>query len=233
MAKKPQTTTPQRVVEGLLMFAPAPIRSIAATPLGSRILLTIAAGLLATGALTVDWEGGVPHFRVNREKVQEAGAIIKEDLRNQGISWSQNQGTVTVGADGQQYSFQPNQILPGFQGAAVPANGYVQNGQPVVPGYQQGYVPGGAVPGGYQPQAPGYPNYQGQVSQFPATQGAWNQNPAYYPPAAPGYQPAQQPAQAYGPQGYGPQGYGAQQGYGGVPGYGAAQGQLYPPEYRR
>ena len=205
MAKKPQKTTPQRVVEGLLMFAPAPIRSIAATPLGSRILLTIAAGLLATGALTVDWEGGVPHFRVNREKVQEAGAIIKEDLRNQGISWSQNQGTVTVGADG----------------------------QPVVPGYQQGYVPGGAVPGGYQPQAPGYPNYQGQVSQFPATQGAWNQNPAYYPPAAPGYQPAQQPAQAYGPQGYGPQGYGAQQGYGGVPGYGAAQGQLYPPEYRR
>lgn len=141
--KVPDKTNSQRVVEMLLIFAPAPIRRIASSPLGSRIVLTIGAALLATGAMSVEWENGVPHLTFHKDKIADAAQQAKEDLEKQGIQWSTNsQGTVFSG-DGQQVPV-PIQSLPGFQA------GYQTD-----PAFSQGYYP----PQNYPPQNYPPPNY--------------------------------------------------------------------------
>ena len=66
--KVPDKSNSQRIIETLLMFAPAPIRAIASSPLGSRIIMTLGAGLLATGAMSVDWKNGIPQLQFHKDK---------------------------------------------------------------------------------------------------------------------------------------------------------------------
>ena len=131
-AKLPDKSNSQRIVEMLMMFAPAPIRRIASSPLGSRIIMTVGAGLLATGAMSVNWENGVPQLKFHKDKIVDATQQVKEELNNQGIQWTTNSQGVVFSGDGQQDPL-PIQSLPGFQAAYQGAPSYTQGGQ----GYQQ------------------------------------------------------------------------------------------------
>jgi hypothetical protein len=131
--KQAQKSNSQRIVETLLIFAPAPIRQIASSPLGSRILLTVGAGLLATGAMSVHWENGIPQLTFHKDKIGDATQQVKDELNKQGIQWTTNSQGVVFSGDGQQVPV-PIQSLPGFQAS-------YQNEQPYFPptqGFQLG-----------------------------------------------------------------------------------------------
>jgi hypothetical protein len=211
MAKSEKKTTQQRLIESALIFAPAPIRQIASTPLGSKVLLIAISGMLATGAFTINWDEGSPKFEFHREKAQEARERITEDLQAQGIDWRQIQAAAQA---------QPQN--PGYpQTPGVPATGYGMPatapyaGQPMVPASNAGYAQPYAPPPTYQAPAAGFPPYQQpQPNSYPPQQNQWNQpaqNGYYYPPTAPNYQQPQYPQQ----------------------GYNAAGQPAYPPGYRR
>jgi hypothetical protein len=208
-AKLPDKSNSQRIVEMLMMFAPAPIRRIASSPLGSRIIMTVGAGLLATGAMSVNWENGVPQLKFHKDKIVDATQQVKEELNNQGIQWTTNSQGVVFTGDGQQVPV-PIQSLPGFQAAYQGAPSYTQGGQ----GYQQAPA--------WQPQ---------QQPYYPAP--AQNYPPQNYAPQ--NYPPQNYPPQNYAPQNYPPQNYPPQNGQVLPPGYGygQAQGQSLPPGYYR
>lgn len=188
--KQPEKSNSQRIVETLLIFAPAPIRQIASSPLGSRILLTVGAGLLATGAMSVQWENGIPQLTFHKDKIGDATQQVKDELNKQGIQWTTNSQGVVFSGDGQQVPV-PIQSLPGFQAS-------YQNEQPYFPQTQ-----------GFQPP----PNWQPPPQQYYPP-------PNYPPPGygPQGYPPANLP-QGNGqvlPPGYG---YGQAQGQSLPPGY--------------
>jgi len=112
-------STAQRIAETLLLFAPAPIRSIASTPLGSKIFLTVATGLLTTGMMSIDWENGMPKIQWHRENAQQAKDQITQDLQQQGVQWQQTANGPVVSHNGQQYPV-PVQNLPGYQNNQAP-----------------------------------------------------------------------------------------------------------------
>ena len=188
--KVPDKSNSQRAVEMLLLFAPAPIRRIAATPLGSRIILTIGAGLLATGALSVDWENGIPKVTFHKDKIGDATQQVKDELNKQGIQWTTNPQGVVFSGEGQQIPV-PVQSLPGFQASYQTDPAYSQ------PYYPPQNLPPQTLPPGYYP--PGY-----YPTENPPPQ---NLPPTNWPPQSPG--------QAL-PPGYG---YGQAQGPSYPPGY--------------
>lgn len=192
-SKIPDKTNSQRIMETLMIFAPAPIRRIASTPLGSRVILTIGAGLLATGAMSVDWEHGIPQLSFNKEKLGDATQQVKEELNKQGIQWTTNSQGVVFSSDGQQVPV-PIQNLPGFQAS------YQTN-----PGYpQQPYYPQQNFPAPQSPQ------------QLPPPAPQQNFTPGYYPPPNVPQQPPPFQNPQILPPGYG---YGQAQGQSPPPGY--------------
>ncbi|MFM7515755.1 MAG: hypothetical protein ACKO3V_02345, partial [Pirellula sp.] len=130
--KQPEKSNSQRIVETLLIFAPAPIRQIASSPLGSRILLTVGAGLLATGAMSVQWENGIPQLTFHKDKIGDATQQVKDELNKQGIQWTPNSQGVVFSSGGQQVPL-PIQSLPGLKAS-------YQNEQPYFP-QTQGFQP--------------------------------------------------------------------------------------------
>jgi hypothetical protein len=198
--KKPEKSNSQRIVETLLIFAPAPIRQIASSPLGSRILLTVGAGLLATGAMSVHWENGMPSLTFHKDKIGDATQQVKDELNKQGIQWTTNSQGVVFSGDGQQVPV-PIQSLPGFQVSYQNDLPYPQNAQ------------------GFQPP----PAWQPPPQQYYPPQNFPPQNfpPQNYPPAGynpQGYPPGNLPPQngQILPPGYG---YGQAQGQSLPPGY--------------
>ena len=163
----------QRIIETLLMFAPAPIRAIASSPLGSRIIMTLGAGLLATGAMSVDWKNGIPQLQFHKDKIGDATQNIADEMDKQSFTWSAQQ--------------QPNWPPPPPQQNWPQQNYPPQNWPPQVP--QQNYPPQN-----YPPQVPqqNYPqqNYppQNYPPVFPPTQNGSTLPPGY------GYGQAQNPA---------------------------------------
>jgi hypothetical protein len=49
---------------------PTPVRAVATSRFGSRLLLILVPALLATGILTVSFSGGIPQVSVNRERAE-------------------------------------------------------------------------------------------------------------------------------------------------------------------
>jgi len=203
-------STAQRIAETLLLFAPAPIRSIASTPLGSKIFLTVATGLLTTGMLSIDWENGMPKIQWHRENAQQAKDQITQDLQQQGVQWQQTANGPVVSHNGQQYPV-PVQNLPGYQqfnqaqGYPPPPQYSNPNGYPTA--FQQPVLPNGNPNGNWYP-----PPQQGQPLP-PHMQPPPNmvlppnmQNGPYYP-----QNPQQLPPGAYS----------------------AGGGNVYPPGYVR
>ena len=217
MAKPNRTTSPpdktysQRIIETLLIFAPAPIRAIASSPLGSRIIMTLGVGLLASGAMSVDWKNGVPQIQFHKDKIGDATQQVADEMDKQGFTWPPKTNPGSFSGDGHQTPV-PNQNLPGYQASYQPP--------PVWPPQQQSNWPPQLPP----QQQPNYPPQNYPPQQQPG-----------YPPQ--NYPPQNYPPQNYPPQNYPPVFPPTQNGSTLPPGYGygqaQGQGQAYPPGYYR
>ena len=217
MAKPNRTTSPpdktysQRIIETLLIFAPAPIRAIASSPLGSRIIMTLGVGLLASGAMSVDWKNGVPQLQFHKDKIGDATQQVADEMDKQGFTWPPKTNPDSFSGDGHQTPV-PNQNLPGYQASYQPP--------PIWPPQQQSNWPPQLPP----QQQPNYPPQNYPPQQQPG-----------YPPQ--NYPPQNYPPQNYPPQNYPPVFPPTQNGSTLPPGYGygqaQGQGQAYPPGYYR
>lgn len=69
--KQASPTALQQIVDTGLLFAPPPVRRIASTSLGSKLVLVAILALLAKGVLSIGWQDGVPKLNVDREKAAE------------------------------------------------------------------------------------------------------------------------------------------------------------------
>jgi len=69
--RKKKTTTSQKIAAFATMSLPAPIQRAASTRIGSRILLILVPILIATGLVTVTWDGWWPRFSLDRKRAVE------------------------------------------------------------------------------------------------------------------------------------------------------------------
>ena len=74
-------TYAQKVVGLAAVGLPAPVQSVAKSRWGSRLVVLVVPILVATGVLTVTWNGWVPSFSVNRERA----AVVGEDIKSEAI----------------------------------------------------------------------------------------------------------------------------------------------------
>jgi len=77
--KSHKETYAQKVVGIAAMGMPAPVQTVAKSRWGSRLLLVIVPILIATGVLTVSWNGGIPMFSVNKQRAAVVGAEVKQE----------------------------------------------------------------------------------------------------------------------------------------------------------
>lgn len=69
------------------MGLPAPVRAVATSKAGSRLLMVILPILLATGILSVSFSGGIPQFTFNRQRAEEVRAEIEADVARAEAAW--------------------------------------------------------------------------------------------------------------------------------------------------
>jgi hypothetical protein len=77
--KSRKETYAQKVVGIAAIGLPAPVQSVAKSRWGSRLLLILVPILIATGVLTVSWNGGIPSFSVNKQRAAAVGAEVKQE----------------------------------------------------------------------------------------------------------------------------------------------------------
>ena len=60
---------------------PAPVQKVAKSRWGSRLLIVLVPVLIATGVITVSWNGGLPSFTINKNRA----AIVGEEVRQEAV----------------------------------------------------------------------------------------------------------------------------------------------------
>lgn len=170
-------STLQTMLDLGLIFAPAPVRKVASTRWGSKLVLIALAALLAKGILSIQWVDGKPQFSFDRQKAAEVKQELTQDLRQKGKEWAAQSGV------------------------QFPASGGT-NSSPPWPSQGPGQPSGQTAQGYYYPPQQGQ-NYAGQPNGGQAAP-AYPRQPAYSgyqqpaPAGYPGYnQPYQQPQTAY------------------------------------
>ncbi len=172
--KQASPTALQQIVDTGLLLAPSPVRQIASTSLGSKLVLIAIVALLAKGVLSIGWQNGVPKLNVDREKAAELKQKLAADLQ-------ERRGKLGYLASEYQSHANPNRE-PWVSQPAPPVNYYYP--QPPSP-YPQAPVqypqppsqyPQAAAP--YAPAGPIYPNQAIPPQGYP---------PNYGSPYAPGY----------------------------------------------
>jgi hypothetical protein len=174
-----------------LIFAPAPVRKVASTRWGSKLVLIGLAALLAKGILSIRWVDGKPQFSFDRQKAAEVKQELTQDLKEKGREWAAQNGVQFPASGGTNSPPWPQ------QGAGQPsgqtAQGYYyppQQGQPYA-----GQPYGGQAAPAY-PQQPAYPGYQQPApGGYPGYNQPYQQTQPAYPqtgrPATPSRQPNQ------------------------------------------
>lgn len=184
-------STLQTMLDLGLIFAPAPVRKVASTRWGSKLVLIALAALLAKGILSIQWVDGKPQFSFDRQKAAEVKQELTQDLKEKSREWAAQNGVQFPASRGTNSTPWPQ------QGAGQPsgqtAQGYYyppQQGQPYA-----GQPYGGQAAPAY-PQQPAYPGYQqpGPVG-YPGFNQPYQQPQPVYPqtgrPATPPRQPNQ------------------------------------------
>jgi|GEM_PF-6192792 len=75
-----KSTVAQQVVGTAAMGMPAPVKGIIATRWGARITLVVIGLALATGILSVQWSGNIPHLQFNKKRAQEVGKEVRHEV---------------------------------------------------------------------------------------------------------------------------------------------------------
>ncbi len=76
MASKKKSNA-QKVAAIATLGMPQPVQALASSKLGSMLLIAAGIVLVATGAITVSWQGGKPSVTVNQERASE----LKREVR--------------------------------------------------------------------------------------------------------------------------------------------------------
>lgn len=172
--KQASSTALQQIVDTGLLFAPPPVRRIASTSLGSKLILVAILVLLAKGVLSIGWDNGVPKLNVDREKAEELKQKIAADLQ-------ERRGKLEYLANEYQSQASPNRE-PWISQPTPPVNyHYPQQPSPypqAASQYPQPPVPLPQAAAPYAPAAPVYPNQAFPPQGYP---------PNYGSPYAPGY----------------------------------------------
>ena len=80
MARAKRKTVAQQVVATAGIGLPAPVRQVAASRWGAPLAIAIVLGLIGTGVATVDWDGWMPHLKINKERAQEVRQSIRQEV---------------------------------------------------------------------------------------------------------------------------------------------------------
>lgn len=76
--KSGRTTYTQQIAGLATMGLPAPVQKVASSRWGSKLLLLLVPILIATGVLTVSFNGGFPSFSFNQQRAAAVGEKITE-----------------------------------------------------------------------------------------------------------------------------------------------------------
>jgi hypothetical protein len=79
--KKSKTSMSQQIAGIATMGLPAPVQKVAASKWGSKILLILVPVLIASGIITISFNGGMPTVNVNHDRA----AAVGRDLRNEAV----------------------------------------------------------------------------------------------------------------------------------------------------
>jgi hypothetical protein len=181
MARSRRKTHTQRLIDLTLSGAPRPVRRIASSRIGTRLILAALAGLLAKGVFSIEWKDGVPQLRVNQQAAKEAKQEWVDEFRDQTSQWGEFAGQAgQMIQDGFRSDGSGNRWS---DSQPAPRDRFQQDYRETY-GAGQGY----STPAGYydpsasMPPASAYPGFQ-NGRQTPPT-GPWGQaqQPAYLPP---------------------------------------------------
>lgn len=180
MARSRRKTHTQRLIDLTLSGAPRPVRRIASSRMGTRLILAALAGLLAKGVFSIEWKEGVPQLRVNQQAAKEAKQEWVDEFRDQTSQWGE-----FAGQAGQmiQDGFRSDSSGNRWSDSQTAPRDRFQQDYRETYGVGQGY----STPAGYYDppasippaSAPGFQN-----GRQPPPTGPWGQSqqPAYVPP---------------------------------------------------
>jgi hypothetical protein len=123
----------QQVVGAASYALPGPLRSVAQSYWGSRVVVFGVCAAMASGVLHVTWNGGVPKLTVDQQRAAE----LKQEIARQGeqlqeMRRQQGLGNILPNQAGAWISQQahPNQAVPTAPWPGQPAPGQPQFQQP-------------------------------------------------------------------------------------------------------
>ncbi len=198
-------STSQRAVSLFASVLPAPLQRIAETQFGSTVLMLGIPALILAGILQLEWNGGFPQLKIDRDRAQEIRNAAREEISRIGSPETaetiqrieRSAFDLWNAAQGNNPGNYPTQTYP--PNTAYPAPPYAANGYPA--GYpqlnggfdyravsQQFPLPSSSVARSSNSQSP-LPSAMGPNS-YP------NASNYYQPPIA---QPAYQPLANYPP----------------------------------
>ena len=79
--KKKKTSTLQTAAALATMGMPAPVQKLASSKLGSIAMIVGGLVLVATGAITISFQGGMPSVKVNEARAQELKQEVQTRAR--------------------------------------------------------------------------------------------------------------------------------------------------------
>jgi hypothetical protein len=181
MARSRRKTHTQRLIDLTLSGAPRPVRRIASSRIGTRLILAALAGLLAKGVFSIEWKGGVPQLRLNQQAAKEAKQEWVDGFRDQTSQWGEFAGQAgQLIQDGFRSDGSGNRWS---DSQPAPRDRFQQDYRETY-GLGQGY----STPAGYtdpatsMPPASAYSGFQNGQQTSPASPWGQAQQPAYLPP---------------------------------------------------
>ena len=79
--KKSKQNAVQMVAGVATMGMPAPVQKVASSKIGSLLLLAAAVVAIATGAITISFQGGLPSVTVNEARAQQLKQQVETQAR--------------------------------------------------------------------------------------------------------------------------------------------------------
>ena len=79
--KKSQQNAVQMVAGVATMGMPAPVQKVASSKIGSLLFLAAAVVAIATGAITISFQGGLPSVTVNEARAQQLKQQVETQAR--------------------------------------------------------------------------------------------------------------------------------------------------------
>jgi hypothetical protein len=79
--KKSKQNAVQMVAGVATMGMPAPVQKVASSKIGSLLLLAAAVVAIATGAITISFQGGLPSVTVNEARAQQLRQQVETQAR--------------------------------------------------------------------------------------------------------------------------------------------------------